>query len=222
MRCGRSHRCAAGDEPDQQRQAGRHTLVEREEVDQLLGDRDEDLADPIHAEPVGERYGRGEHRAPTSPVARPAATPGPNEIERRSPAAILGRATAHGDQRRREDQQPAEGDLLPHQGQIGELYSPTSATKIAPAPPISPARTIDPWVRHPSDLLRFARTQEPTRTEDQDEHQHQEREGVLQLERGRDAVPGEDERRAERLQESQQDAAQRGAGCCRSRPGPPP
>src|SRR5262249_35175908 len=83
------------------------------------------------------------------------------------------------------------------------VYRPTSAMKIAPAPPsrLAPATS---WGSNPSDLLRIARSEEAPGTEDQHQHQHEERERVLQLEGRRDAVAGQHQRRADRLQEPEQ------------------
>src|SRR4029453_18579428 len=81
-----------------------------------------DLADPIDAEPVGERHGRSEHRSPDEPGhhadgdARPEGDR--TSLARDDPGSG---DRVRGDQGGRDDQQPAEGDLLPHQGQIGEL-----------------------------------------------------------------------------------------------------
>ena len=103
-------------------QAGRHALVERQEVDQRFGDGDEDLADPIDAEPVGEPDRHGEDRPAHERGHRPHGEPAP-QLDRPALPGDDPRAGhgERGDERRGDDQHPAERDLLPHQLEVGEL-----------------------------------------------------------------------------------------------------
>ncbi len=103
-------------------QAGRHALVERQELDQRLGDGDEDLADPVDAEPVGEPDRHGEDRPAHERGHRPHGEPAP-QLDRPALPGDDPRAGhgERGDERRGDDQHPAERDLLPHQLEVGEL-----------------------------------------------------------------------------------------------------
>ena len=125
------HGCGAGEaahdaahdaQADQDRQAGRHALVERQEVDQRFGDGDEDLADPVDAEPVGEPDRHGEDRPAHERGHRPHGEPAP-QLDRPALPGDDPRAGhgERGDERRGDDQHPAERDLLPHQLEVGEL-----------------------------------------------------------------------------------------------------
>src|SRR5215212_4870212 len=155
-----------------------------------------------------------------APTSEPATTAPSGVTDLRSPATILGRVARY----------PARSGGMTSRIRLKVIVPtisrssnrsnrPASARYTATIPVIKPVRTserrstgaITRALAAPSDLLRLAGPQDPAGAEDQDEDQDEERERVLQLERRRDVVPGEDQRRTERLEEPEREPAERRA-----------